>query len=188
MRTAVVSASRNAATILERQWNSGWRARRKGRSARGCWGSPCRTSVPSGACDSHYERGDAWHFPMRAPTFLARFVPSIPQSNGSSVKRSLRSATTRTSAVSTWSSTSPILAGGFNWSSQHLKMEVWRWVSGSVSGRSVRCGGGCGRRVGRRRRSVRIGCGFGKRSRVACRARTRCVVWRGIRGWDPLVP
>jgi hypothetical protein len=66
--------------------------------------------------------------------------------------------------------------GEFKWSSQHLEREVWRWVSGSVSERSVRCGGRCGRRVGRRRRDARIESGSRTRSLVASRAsrRPRC--------------
>ena len=43
----------------------------------------------------------------------------------------------------------------------------------SVRRRLWRCVGGCGRLVGRRRRSVRIGSGSGKRSVGVCRVRTR---------------
>ena len=63
--------------------------------------------------------------------------------------------------------------GGFNWSSQHLEMEVWRWVCASVRRRSVRCVARCGRLGGRRRQGVKTGSGSGKRLPVGCRARTR---------------
>ncbi len=70
--------------------------------------------------------------------------------------------------------------GGFNWSSQHLDLEVWRWVSGSGSRRFVRCGVRCvagpaavARREDRvavlggdRPRRVERGCG-GRGGRVA---------------------
>jgi hypothetical protein len=63
--------------------------------------------------------------------------------------------------------------GGFNRSSQHLEMEVWRWVCASVRRRSVRCVARCGRQGGRRRQGVKTGSGSGKRLLVGCRARTR---------------
>src|SRR4029450_3831733 len=64
--------------------------------------------------------------------------------------------------------------GGFNWSSsQHLEMEVWRWVCTSVKRRSVRCVARWGRLGGRRRQGVKTGSGSGKRLLVGCRARTR---------------
>jgi putative transposase len=63
--------------------------------------------------------------------------------------------------------------GGFNWSSQHLEMEVWRWGCASVRRRSVRCVARCGRLGGRRRQGVKTGSGSGERLLVGCRARTR---------------
>ncbi len=50
----------------------------------------------------------------------------------------------------------------FNRSSQHLDMEVARWVFGSVSRRSVPCAARCGRRGDPRRRGVRIGFASGR--------------------------
>jgi hypothetical protein len=65
--------------------------------------------------------------------------------------------------------------GGFNWSSQHLEMEVWRWVWASNSRGSGRCVARCGRRVGRRPRGAWIESASGRRSLAAYRARTpRC--------------
>ncbi len=52
--------------------------------------------------------------------------------------------------------------GGFNRSSQHLDMEVVRWVFGSVSRRSVPCAARWGRRGDPRRRGVRIGFASGR--------------------------
>ena len=63
--------------------------------------------------------------------------------------------------------------GGFNWLSQHLEVEVWRWVCASVRRRSVPCVARCGRLGGRRRQGVKTGSGSGKRLLVGCRARTR---------------
>ncbi len=63
--------------------------------------------------------------------------------------------------------------GGFDRSSQHLDMEVVRWVLGSVSRRSVRCAARCGRRGDPRRRGVRIGFVSGRRSPVVPRLRMR---------------
>jgi hypothetical protein len=63
--------------------------------------------------------------------------------------------------------------GGFNWLSQHLEVEVWRWVCASVRRRSVPCVARCGRLGGRRRQGVKTGSGSGKRLRGGCRARTR---------------
>jgi putative transposase len=61
--------------------------------------------------------------------------------------------------------------GGFNWSSQHLDLEVCRWDDGLVGLRRRRGGRGCGRRVGRRWRGGSIVSGSGRRSLVASQAR-----------------
>ncbi len=56
--------------------------------------------------------------------------------------------------------------GGFTWSSQHLKSEVFRpCTSTSVSRRFGRCGGRSGRRGDRRLRVGSIGSGSGRRLR-----------------------
>ena len=62
--------------------------------------------------------------------------------------------------------------GGFNWSSQHLDLEVDEWGDGLVGLRQRRVGRGCGRLVGRRWRGVSIGSGSGRRSPEGCRVRT----------------
>ena len=57
--------------------------------------------------------------------------------------------------------------GGFKWSSQHLDRGGVAWGRcGSGSGRCSCIAVRCRRRVGRRWRGVRIGSGFGRRSRV----------------------
>ena len=58
--------------------------------------------------------------------------------------------------------------GGFKWSSQHLDRWRCRWRRcGSGSGRCSCIGGRSRRRVGRRWRGGRIGCGSGRRSLAA---------------------
>ena len=63
------------------------------------------------------------------------------------------------------------------WADSTGRRNTSRWRCGMVTStsgwRSVRCGRGCGRRVGRRRRGARIASGSGRRSPAACRARTR---------------
>jgi putative transposase len=54
--------------------------------------------------------------------------------------------------------------GGFDWSSQHLEMEVRRWVSDHSSGRFVCIGGRSLHRGGRRSDGVRIASVFGRQS------------------------
>jgi len=56
--------------------------------------------------------------------------------------------------------------GGFNWSSQHLDLEVARWLMGRGSRRFVSIGGRFRRRDGPRWRGVRTESGSGRRSRV----------------------
>ncbi len=68
--------------------------------------------------------------------------------------------------------------GGFNWSSQHLDMEVVRWVFGSVSRRSVPCAAKSTRRVGCRWHDATIAKSSGRRSHGASRARTP--EWRRV--------
>src|SRR5205823_45045 len=63
--------------------------------------------------------------------------------------------------------------GGINRSSQHPTREAYRWVLAGSSRRSGRCVARCGRRVGRRRRGVRIVSGSGKRSPGASLRMTR---------------
>jgi putative transposase len=54
--------------------------------------------------------------------------------------------------------------GEFNWSSQHLDLEVLEWDDGRVGQWRRRGGRGCGRRGGRRWRCGSSGSGFGRRS------------------------
>ncbi len=62
--------------------------------------------------------------------------------------------------------------GGFNWSSQHLVMEVFRWELASVRVRFERCVARCGHLAGPRQRGARTGSGSGRRSLVGRPART----------------
>jgi hypothetical protein len=63
--------------------------------------------------------------------------------------------------------------GGFNWSTQHLDREVWRWPTGGDSSRFVRIGDRSRRRGGRRWHVERTVSGSGPQSLVARRPRTR---------------
>jgi HTH-like domain/Integrase core domain len=62
--------------------------------------------------------------------------------------------------------------GGFNWSSQHLDLEVGEWGDDQAGLRQRRGGRRCGRRDGRRWRGGSTGSGSGRRSRGALRVRT----------------
>lgn len=62
--------------------------------------------------------------------------------------------------------------GGFNWSSQHLDLEVCGWDDGLVGLRQRRGGRRCDLRVGRRWRGGSIVSGSGRRLLVASQART----------------
>src|SRR6266498_5850020 len=63
--------------------------------------------------------------------------------------------------------------GGFNRSSQHLDLEVCAWDGQEGGLRLRREGHRCGRRAARRWPGGRTGSGFGRRSVVGCRVRTR---------------
>ncbi|WP_083418983.1 IS3 family transposase [Pseudofrankia sp. BMG5.36] len=56
--------------------------------------------------------------------------------------------------------------GEFNWSSQHLDLEVWEWDDGRVGPRLRRGGRGCGHQGGRRWRCGSSASGSGRRSVV----------------------
>lgn len=60
-----------------------------------------------------------------------------------------------------------ITEGGFNWSSQHLDREVWRWPMEGGSSRFARIGGRSRRRGDRRWRGGKTVSGSGRRSLVA---------------------